>query len=79
MHIDYADWFEDSFLDLREDLAEASSEGKLGLMVPFTTEGCSYWEETGDSPARQGRTVPSFFKAPVVLGEVGISAGFARI
>jgi thioredoxin-related protein len=45
MHIDYPDWFKDSFLDLREDLAEASSEGKLGLMVLFTTEGCSYCAE----------------------------------
>jgi hypothetical protein len=62
MHIDYPDWFEDSFLDLREDLAEASSEGKLGLMVLFTTEGCSYWEETWDSAAWQGRTVLFFLK-----------------
>jgi hypothetical protein len=57
--MDYPDGFEDSFLDLREDLAEASSEGKLGLMVLFTTEGCSYREETGDCAAWQGRTVPN--------------------
>ncbi|UHD17473.1 thioredoxin family protein [Thiocapsa bogorovii] len=44
-HIDYPDWFEDSFLDLREDLAEAQAEGKRGLMVLFTTEGCSYCAE----------------------------------
>jgi thioredoxin-related protein len=41
-HITYPDWFNDGFLDLREDLGAAVSEGKLGLMVLFTTEGCSY-------------------------------------
>ena len=38
----YPDWFNDSFLDLREDLAEAVAAGKRGLMVFFSTEGCSY-------------------------------------
>lgn len=35
-------WFKASFLDLREDLAEARAAGKLGLMVLFGTEGCAY-------------------------------------
>jgi thioredoxin-related protein len=42
-HIAYPNWFEDlPFLDLAETLAEATAEGKRGLMVLFTTEGCSY-------------------------------------
>jgi len=39
----FPDWFVDnSFLDLEEATAEASSENKKGLMVLFTTQGCSY-------------------------------------
>jgi thioredoxin-related protein len=42
-HIDYPDWFEaNPFNDLKEVLDEAGSKGKTGLMVLFTTEGCSY-------------------------------------
>ena len=41
-HIEFPDWFKDSFLDLKEDLNEALTDGKLGLMILFTTEGCSY-------------------------------------
>ena len=42
-HIDHPDWFiESPFLDLAEDLVKAVSNGKKGLMVLFTTEGCSY-------------------------------------
>ena len=41
-HVAYPDWFKVSFLDLRDDLAEAEAEGKAGIMVLFTTEGCSY-------------------------------------
>lgn len=41
-HISYPDWFNAGFLDLRDDLDTAIAEGRLGLMVLFTTEGCSY-------------------------------------
>ena len=42
-HIGYPDWFEaNPFNDLQEVLDEAGSNGKKGLMVLFTTEGCSY-------------------------------------
>lgn len=41
-HIDYPDWFKTSFLDLGDDVEEASESGKLGLMLLFTTDGCSY-------------------------------------
>lgn len=43
-HISYPDWFNEGFLDLSEDLDAAVAEDKLGLMVVFTTEGCSYCE-----------------------------------
>ncbi|MDJ0891994.1 MAG: hypothetical protein QNK18_12490 [Gammaproteobacteria bacterium] len=42
MHMSYPAWFKDSLLDLQEDIIEARADGKLGLMVLFTTEGCSY-------------------------------------
>ena len=42
-HIDYPDWFEENpFNDLQEVLDEAESNGKKGLMLLLTTEGCSY-------------------------------------
>ena len=42
-HIDYPDWFADlPFLDLRGELSDARETGKRGMMVLFTTEGCSY-------------------------------------
>ena len=41
-HIDYPDWFKETFYDLDDDIAEAGEEGKKGLMILFTTEGCSY-------------------------------------
>jgi thioredoxin-related protein len=42
-HIEYPDWFsENLFHDFSEELENARSGGKQGLMVLFTTEGCSY-------------------------------------
>lgn len=41
-HIDYPDWFKETFYDLDDDIAEAGEDGKKGLMILFTTEGCSY-------------------------------------
>ena len=39
----YPDWFIDSpFLDLEEAKDQAISEDKKGLMILFTTQGCSY-------------------------------------
>nr|WP_242470706.1 thioredoxin fold domain-containing protein [Thiocystis violacea] len=40
--LDYPDWFKESFLDLRADLAEATSGGKQGLMVYFGQKRCPY-------------------------------------
>ena len=43
MHIGFPDWFiQSEFLDLTDDLANARDNGKKGLMILFTTEGCSY-------------------------------------
>ena len=42
-HVAYPDWFHDSsFLDLSEEISTSASTGKKGLMLLFTTEGCSY-------------------------------------
>ena len=38
----HPEWFEDSFLDLEEDLDEAIAADKKGLLIFFDTEGCSY-------------------------------------
>lgn len=38
------DWFHESFLDLREDLAEARAAGK-GLIIAFEQAGCPYCRE----------------------------------
>jgi len=35
-------WFKASFLDLGEDLTEATDNGKQGLMLFFDTDGCAY-------------------------------------
>jgi len=42
-HIEYPAWFSKSpFFDLQEELHKAKTGGKQGLMVLFTTEGCTY-------------------------------------
>ena len=41
-HIDYPDWFKETFYDLDDDIVEAGEDGKKGVMILFTTEGCSY-------------------------------------
>ena len=42
-HVEFPDWFIDSpFLELGEDLKKARANGKQGLMVLYTTDGCSY-------------------------------------
>ncbi len=45
-HAEYPEWFVDSpFLDLAEVNQDVSANGKKGLMVLFTTRGCSYCEQ----------------------------------
>jgi thioredoxin-related protein len=40
--LEHPDWFKRSFLDLGEDLAEARSSGKQGLIVYFGQKRCAY-------------------------------------
>jgi thioredoxin-related protein len=40
--VQYPSWFKDSFLDLPDDAAQAEADGKQGLFLFFTTQGCSY-------------------------------------
>jgi thioredoxin-related protein len=39
---EYPDWFVDTFFDLQEALNNARESGKKGLIVVFSTAGCSY-------------------------------------
>jgi thioredoxin-related protein len=38
-------WFKESFLDLPDDLTEAASEGKRGIIVYFGQENCAYCKQ----------------------------------
>lgn len=40
--VEHPAWFKHSFLDLREDLAEARKAGKLGIVLYLSTRRCSY-------------------------------------
>ncbi|MEN8176054.1 MAG: thioredoxin fold domain-containing protein [Pseudomonadota bacterium] len=40
--VQFPPWFKQSFLDLRDDLAEAMGAGKQGLLVFVSTRRCSY-------------------------------------
>ncbi len=43
-YIEHPPWFKASFLDLREDLAEAKQAGKRGVIVYIGQENCPYCE-----------------------------------
>jgi thioredoxin-related protein len=40
--VKYPAWFKEAFLDLPQDLTDASEAGKLGLFLFVSTQGCSY-------------------------------------
>lgn len=40
--VHYPDWFKESFLVLSDDAADAEADGKRGLFLFFSTQGCSY-------------------------------------
>jgi thioredoxin-related protein len=40
--IEHPDWFKESFLDLRDDLAEAIAAGKQGIALYFGQANCAY-------------------------------------
>jgi thioredoxin-related protein len=50
------EWFVESFLDIREDAAEAAKDGKR-LMLYFMQEGCPYCKQLVTVNWRQPRTV----------------------
>jgi len=50
------DWFAETFLDVREDVAEAAKEGKR-LMLYFWLEGCPYCEKMEQGTFRDPPTV----------------------
>lgn len=39
---EHPEWFSETFLDLREDLAEAKKQGKLGIIIYFGQKDCAY-------------------------------------
>ena len=43
-HIEHPAWFKHSFLDLRDDLAQAAQSDKKGIAIYFTQQDCSYCE-----------------------------------
>ncbi len=43
-NITYPDWFENTFLDLRDDLETALEEGKKGIILYFGHKHCAYCE-----------------------------------
>jgi thioredoxin-related protein len=44
-HIEHPDWMSPAFVDLDADLERVRETGKTGVMVLFTTQGCSYCAE----------------------------------
>jgi thioredoxin-related protein len=44
-HIEHPDWMSPFFVDLQTDLERVRGEGKTGVMVLFTTQGCTYCSE----------------------------------
>ena len=40
--IEHPEWFKESFLDLRDDLAEATENGKQGIALYFGQANCAY-------------------------------------
>lgn len=44
-HAGHPDWMTPAFVDLDADLEKVRAEGKTGVMVLFTTQGCTYCAE----------------------------------
>jgi thioredoxin-related protein len=40
--IEHPEWFKESFLDLRDDLADALADGKQGIAIYFGQKNCAY-------------------------------------
>lgn len=63
-HTGHPDWMEPAFVDLESDLEKAKDQGKHGVMVLYTTIGCSYCAEfvkrSLQNPALQKRLRDNF-------------------
>ncbi|MGB5774603.1 MAG: thioredoxin fold domain-containing protein, partial [Sedimenticolaceae bacterium] len=53
----YPDWFLETFLNLQDDLNSARESGKKGLIVVFSTVGCSYCYKFADETLRDPSVV----------------------
>jgi len=53
-------WFKPSFLDLREDIREARSKGKLGIVVYFGQKNCAYCEALLEVNFTQRKDIVSY-------------------
>lgn len=69
-HVEYPDWFIDNpFMELNEDLKKANASGKQGLMVVYSTEGCSYCSKFIEKSLRDPKIVATIRKN---FGSVGL-------
>lgn len=57
LNAEYPDWFLDSFLNLQDDLNNARESGKKGLVVVFSTVGCSYCFKFADETLQHPQVV----------------------
>lgn len=44
-HVGHPDWMDPGIVDIESDLEAASKDGRFGVFVLFTTQGCSYCAE----------------------------------
>lgn len=62
--VEFSDWFKTSFLDLRDDLAEAVDNGKQGILLFISASRCSYCKAFRDTsladPALRERLTERF-------------------
>lgn len=49
----YPAWFKESFLDLRDDLAEAKSAGKRGIIIFFSQKACQHCQAFLDTTLQE--------------------------
>ena len=55
--IEYPHWFKQSFLDLRDDLAEAGASGKRGVILMLSQSNCSHCQAFLDTTLSDPATV----------------------
>lgn len=68
MFFDHPDWFKWSTFDLRQDLKEAVKAGKFGLMLYYSTNGCSYCKVFQETTLKDPKTVSRLQRHFDVIG-----------